>query len=459
MSRKRGRIVLVGTAGIELSRADFFQKELSFQVSCSYGPGRYDPVYEEQGIDYPVGYVRWTEQRNFEAVLDMLADRKLDTGALISHRFSIADAKAAYDVVGGTEPSLGIVLEYPPAEEATRGATAARRVSVSPVAAPGNGIAIGFIGAGSYATGVLIPAFKAARARLRSVACSAGVSGVHAAKKFGIEEVTTETEAVFADPTTNVIVIATRHDTHADLVCRGLAAGKHVFVEKPLAIREEDLDAIEAAYRAAQEREQPPMLTVGFNRRAAPHVKRIKDLLLRQRGPKAFVMTINAGAIPAEHWTQDPRTGGGRIVGEVCHFVDLLRFLVAAPIVQRSVATMEAPTNDTVAITLSFADGSIGTVHYVANGAKAFPKERLEVFAGGKVLQLDNFRRLLGFGWPGLRTHRLWRQDKGQNSFVAAFVAAVAGGGEPPIPFDELLEVSAATIAIARAAESARHVG
>ncbi len=474
MCRQRGRIVLVGVVGLELSRADFFEKELSFQVSCSYGPGRYDPRYEAQGLDYPIGFVRWTEQRNFEAVLDMLSDGRLDVAPLVSHRFPLAEAERAYAVVGGGEPSLGIVLEYPGGEAARllektialgAGTEAGRRGTEAPrhlgtgqrggteplgphsrsalVPSP---TAVSFIGAGNYATGVLIPAFKAAGARLVAVASSGGVSGVHAGRKFGFARTTTDTEALVADPEAAALVITTRHDSHARWVVQGLAAGKAVFVEKPLCLTVEELGEIEGAVG-----DTAPLLMVGFNRRFAPQVVKIKELLAGVTGPKALVMTVNAGAIPAAHWTQDPVVGGGRIVGEACHFIDLLRFLAGAPIARVEAVAMEAATRDSVSISLSFADGSLGTILYLANGSKAFPKERLEVFAAGRVLQLDNFRRLTGFGWPGFKKLNLWRQDKGQQACAAAFVQALRSGGPAPIPLAEILEVSRVTIEVAEA--------
>jgi predicted dehydrogenase/threonine dehydrogenase-like Zn-dependent dehydrogenase len=451
MCRKRGRIVLVGVTGLELSRDDFFKKELSFQVSCSYGPGRYDPDYEEKGHDYPVGYVRWTEQRNFEAVLDMLADKRLDVGPLISHRFALGRAADAYAVVGGSEPSLGILLEYPaPAEGEAR--VRASRVTIDAAApqVPVEGaVPVAFLGAGNYATAVLIPAFKAAGAVLDTVASSGGVSATHAGRKYGFRQATTDTETIFGDEAITAVVVTTRHDSHARFVVKALDAGHHVFVEKPLCSTLDELADIEAAYQRRVDAGAPPVVAVGFNRRFAPHVQRMTQLLAGTPGPKAMVMTVNAGAIPADHWTQDPAVGGGRILGEACHFVDLLRFVAGAAIARWSVAGMAGAGRDTVALQLEFADGSIGTIHYLANGAKAFPKERLEVFVQGRVLQLDNFRVLRGFGWPGFRTHRLWRQDKGQRACASAFIDAVRGNAGAVMPFDALVEVSRVTIEMA----------
>lgn len=442
MCRKRGRIVLVGVTGLELSRADFFEKELTFQVSCSYGPGRYDPNYEDKGNDYPVGYVRWTEQRNFEAVLDMMAEGRLDVKPLISHRFDISEAEKAYEIVGGSEPSLGILLSYPGIEITPE----SRTVQLSPAPTGANApAAVSFVGSGNYATSVLIPAFKEAGARLRSVASSAGVSGVHAGRKYGFEETTTDTARIFADATTNAVVITTRHDSHARFVLQTLKAGKSVFVEKPLCLKLEELDDIERTYAESTGKS---VLMVGFNRRFAPHIQKMKELLVGVNGPKSFIMTVNAGAIPADHWTQDLEVGGGRIIGEACHFIDLLRFLAGSPITDWHRADMETTTADTVTLNLTFEDGSLGTVHYFANGSKSFPKERLEVFASGRVLQMDNFRTLTGFGWPGFKKMRLWRQDKGQKACAAAFVRAVAEGGAP-ISAEEIFEVSRVTLELA----------
>ena len=447
MCRKRGRIVLVGVTGLDLRRDDFYQKELSFAVSCAYGPGRYDAMYEDKGIDYPVGFVRWTAQRNFEAVLDMMADGRLQVAPLVSHRFTLDEAPAAYDLIAGTAPSLGVVLQYPRAEQAA--AQAALATSVVSLKPPTPGApAVSFVGAGNYATAMLAPAFKAAGARLRTIASATGVSGVHAGRKFGFEETTTDTARVLGDDATDAVAIVTRHDSHASLTCEALRAGKHVFVEKPLALTAADVDRVADAARASS-----GMLMVGFNRRFAPHVQTMHRLLKGVVGPKTFIMTVNAGDIPASHWTQDPDAGGGRFIGEGCHFVDLLRFLAGAPIVDTAATAVGRASgaqilDDKSTVTLAFADGSMGTIHYLAHGHKSFPKERLEVFASGGILQLDNYRVLTGYGWPGFRSQRLWRQDKGQHACARAFVDAMATGGPSPIPLDELLEVARVTIGI-----------
>ena len=450
MCRKRGRIVLVGLAGLELSRDDFFKKELTFQVSASCGPGRYDPNYEEKGQDYPVGFVRWTEQRNFEAVLDMMAGGALDVKPLISHRFEINNADKAYALVAGTGTSLGILLQYPGIEISE----SSKSVKLGELEASTNRITgsdkvdkarLSFLGSGNYATAVLIPAFKKAGALLQTVASSGGVSGVHAGRKYGFAESTTDSESLFTDEDTDAVIVTTRHNSHANFILRGLDQGKHLFVEKPLCLTLEELSAIEAAYKGKS------LLMVGFNRRFSPHIQKMKSLMTGVTGPKCMVMTVNAGAIPSDHWTQDIEVGGGRIIGEACHFIDLLRFVAGVPIVSYRKTEMDATTQDTVTLELRFTDGSIGTVHYFANGSKSFPKERLEVFASGRVLQLDNFRKLKGFGWPGFNKMNFWRQDKGQYACAQAFLKAISNNDKAPIPFEEILEVSRISIELANA--------
>ncbi|BFU91063.1 MAG: oxidoreductase [Nitrospira sp.] len=458
MCRKRGRIVLVGVTGLELSRADFYEKELSFQVSCSYGPGRYDSSYEDNGQDYPLGYVRWTEQRNFEAVLDMLADGRLQTDVLISHRIPFEQATTAYDIISSRAPSLGIILQYPEPDVFSQSRLLRRTITRSEEPLESDRSAatpvVGCIGAGNYATQVLLPAFKSTGVVLRTVASSTGVSAAHAGGKFRFSEITSDSRGVIESPDINTVVIATRHDSHAKLAGEALKAGKHVFVEKPLAITREELTALCHIYdECIKQQASPPLVMVGFNRRFAPQIQRMRQFLAGIAEPKTFVMTVNAGNIPVEHWTQDRLVGGGRIIGEGCHFVDLLRFLAGLPIIAvQSMATGKASgtvvCEDKVTATLSFADGSIGTVHYFSNGHKSFPKERLEVFCGGKVLQLDNFRKLRGYGWSGFRKMDLWSQDKGNAACVAAFVDAIRRGECSPIPWDELVEVTQATFDI-----------
>ncbi|WP_416832709.1 MAG: bi-domain-containing oxidoreductase [Erythrobacter sp.] len=454
MSRKRGRIILVGVVGLNLMRDDFYEKELTFQVSCSYGPGRYDPEYEEGGQDYPIGFVRWTEQRNFEAVLDLMASGTLDVKPLVTHRFEVEAAAEAMDLLTSGEPSMGILINYPASEQPERIALE-RKVSLrtaSNDASTGN---VAFLGAGNYAGRVLIPAFAEAGAQLTTVVSSGGISAVHSGKKHGFAKASTDAAETLRDHTVDTVVIATRHDAHAEQVLAALEAGKHVFCEKPLCLTLEELAAIETE-KSARPGQQ---LMVGFNRRFAPHVLQMKSLLDKIDQPKTFIMTVNAGAIPPDHWTQDPAIGGGRVVGEGCHFIDLLRHLAGAPILaHHAIALGSHPampvSDDKAVITLQFADGSMGVIHYLANGHSAVPKERLEVFAAGRVMQLDNFLRLKLHGWSNEKGAKLWKQDKGQTACATAFMRSVRGEAPPAIAEDEVFEVSRVSIEVAEALRS-----
>jgi predicted dehydrogenase/threonine dehydrogenase-like Zn-dependent dehydrogenase len=461
MCRNRGRIVLVGVVGLNLRRDDFFKKEITFQVSASYGPGRYDPLYEEKGQDYPVGFVRWTEQRNFEAVLDMMEVGTLDVKPLISHRFKIDDAVEAYGLLGDAS-ALGILLEYPERIGLEQLTSAVRLESYHHPSPPPENLravgvvpVVGFIGAGNYASRTLIPAFKVAGAVLDTLVTSGGISGVHHGTKSGFKTASTDLEKLWNNDNINTVVVVTRHDAHAAQVLSAIQAGKHVFVEKPVALKTEDLDAIDEAFQKVnRERSEPLRLMVGFNRRFAPHIVKIKYLLERKSEPKSVIITVNAGAIPGDHWTQDPEVGGGRIVGEGCHFIDLMRFLIGHSITGHqammigSVPGVEV-RNDKVSINLSFADGSFGTIHYLANGGKAFPKERIEIFCGDAVLQMDNYRVLKGYGWPGFKKMKLFKQDKGQLACTKAFVEAIKSGQPTPIPYEEVMESSRVSIELA----------
>ncbi|NKW71680.1 Gfo/Idh/MocA family oxidoreductase [Rhodobacteraceae bacterium R_SAG10] len=448
MCRKRGRIVLVGVVGLELNRADFYEKELSFQVSCSYGPGRYDPSYEEQGHDYPIGFVRWTEQRNFEAVLDLMASGQLDLAPLITHRFDIDDGADAMALLTAGVPSLAILLKYP--GPALRESDLVRSVTLNEEPPQPRSGRVAFLGAGNYAGRVLIPAFGSAGATLGTIVSAGGVSAVHFGRKFGFARAATESQEVFDDPDIDTVVVATRHDAHAAQVLAALKANKHVFCEKPLCLTIDELEEIESESTKRPDQH----LMIGFNRRFAPLVVRMKRLLQTVKMPKSFMMTVNAGDIPADHWTQNTEVGGGRIIGEACHFIDLIRHLSGAPITSHhAVAIGEHPAidirEDKAMITLTFADGSIGVINYLANGHKSVPKERLEVFAAGRVLQLDNYLTLKGKGWSGLVRVKNFKQDKGQAACSAAFMASVRDGRPTPIPADEIFEVSRVAIEIA----------
>lgn len=451
MSRKRGRIVLVGVSGLELNRAEFYEKELSFQVSCSYGPGRYDPDYEDRARDYPFGFVRWTEQRNFEAILGLMGSGALDVRQLITHRYAVDDASTAYETLVAAPDSLGIVIDYGGVTE--QGLQSKVSLTPEPVSRVAGGARLAFIGSGAFASRILMPAMKTAGAVMDTVVSRGGLSAVLGGRKNGFANASSDVEAVLGDPAIDAVVVATRHDSHAALTAKALGAGKSVFVEKPLALTDAELDDVEAAYRAAGAAGATPLLMVGFNRRFAPLTVKMKAMLDQLAEPKTFIVTVNAGAIPQEHWTQDKAEGGGRIVGEVCHFVDLLRHLVGAPIINLRSTRLGRPASgsadDKATIVIEFEDGSHGTIHYFANGSKAFPKERIEAFGGGRVLQLDNFRSLKGWGWKGF-SKASSRQDKGHAAGAAAFVQALQQGGKPPIAPEELMEVSRWSIRAAR---------
>ncbi|EWH04595.1 dehydrogenase [Pseudoalteromonas lipolytica SCSIO 04301] len=451
MSRKRGRIILVGVTGLELSRADFYEKELTFQVSCSYGPGRYDPSYEEQGNDYPLAFVRWTEQRNFEAILDMMAGGQLNVKPLITHRFKFENASDAYELLTTDKSALGILLQF----ESEPNSRHEKTVKLNAITNyKPNEPVVGFVGAGNYASRMLIPAFKEAGAQFHSIATSGGINGVIHGEKVGFSEATTDTQAMIDNPNINTVAIVTRHNSHAYFVQEALKAGKNVFVEKPLAITHEELADVKAAYDDAIKTDKAPKLMVGFNRRFSPQVQKMKQLLEPIKEPKSFIMTMNAGSIPADHWTQDINVGGGRIIGEACHFIDLMRYLAGCEIVSVQARRMGDTdtvdvTEDKAAIILGFADGSFGTIHYLANGAASFPKERVEVFVEGKVLQLDNFVKLKAFGWKGFKKLNLWKQDKGQKNCCKLFLDSIKNGTVAPIDANEIFEIASISIDIA----------
>jgi predicted dehydrogenase/threonine dehydrogenase-like Zn-dependent dehydrogenase len=452
MCRKRGRIVLVGVVGLNLRRDDFFKKEITFQVSASYGPGRYDSFYEDEGNDYPIGFVRWTEQRNFEAVLDMMSSGTLDVKSLITHRYDIENAINAYTLLDNPD-ALGIVLNYPNKDQKNltkskvvlNSKTAKDITSTSP--------RVGFIGAGNYASRTLIPAFKEAGAILDTLVTSGGISGVHHGNKNQFSTASTETSDLWNNDRINTVSIVTRHDAHAQQVIEALKSGKNVFVEKPLALTLNELDVIDKAYHEAN-KSNTVRLMVGFNRRYAPHIVKIKELLNSHRSPKSIIMTVNAGAISGEHWVQSSLIGGGRIVGEGCHFIDLMRHLIGHKI-NGFTATMLGNVpgievrEDKASITLSFEDGSFGTIHYLANGGSVFPKERVEVFCDDAVLQMDNYRVLTGYGWSGFKKMKLFKQDKGQKACAKAFIESIVNGKESPISYEEVMESSRVSIEVA----------
>jgi predicted dehydrogenase/threonine dehydrogenase-like Zn-dependent dehydrogenase len=454
VARNRAVVVAVGTVAMDIPRRFFYEKELNFRVSRSYGPGRYDVAYEQRGIDYPIGYVRWTETRNMEAFLKLLADHKLDLQALITHRFTIARAHSAYDLITGEthEAFLGVLISYP--QDAVSGNNDTNRIVIAghdrPIAAH-KAVQIGLLGAGSFALGTLLPALKRFRnVELVIAGAANGSHARHAARKFGFHSCTTDEHEIFNHPAVNTVVVATRHNLHAAQVIATLKAGKHIFCEKPLCLNEEELRAIAAAHNDSASPRS--LLMVGFNRRFAPFAVRMKNLLRETCEPLALHYRVNAGFLPADHWLNDPLQGGGRIIGEVCHFVDFLCFLTGSSPVEVETRSLPNPgqySNDNVVCSLRFADGSLGTISYLANGDKSYSKERIEVFGGGNVAVLEDFRRLelVRGGKKRVFRSRL-RQDKGHRGEWDAFIAAVSTGAASPIPFREIVNTMLATFAL-----------
>ncbi len=473
IARDRARVVAIGAVGLEIPRKIYYEKELSFVNSRSYGPGRYDPSYEEAGRDYPIGYVRWTEGRNLEAFVDLLAGGRLDVRPLISHRFPIERAPQAYELITAKsgEPFLGVLLTYPQPPE---GASADRLVQTGALTPPGetgeppSGVRLGVLGAGNFASAVLLPALsKLPDMELVGVVSASGSSAQHAARRFGFRYAASDEIQLLEDKQVNTIAVLTRHNLHARQILAALRAGKHVFCEKPLALNPAELDEIASQLnwesKSRLEAQSPsPLLMVGFNRRFAPLALRLQAFLAGRQEPLYAHYRVNAGYLPAAHWLHDPEQGGGRLIGEGCHFVDFLSFLVGQPPV--AVSALALPDagryrEDNLALTFSFADGSVGTLSYLANGDKAFPKERLEVFCAGRAAALDDFRSLemaQDGRRQGLRT-RL-RQDKGHRGEWEAFQAAILSGGPPPIPYAHLLGVARATFAALEALRSGEKV-
>jgi len=446
--RKRGRIVLVGVVDLNLRRSDFYEKELSFQVSCSYGPGRYDKNYEQNGQDYPYGYVRWTEQRNFQSVLDAMASGRLNVDKLITHRYPLSDAIKAYDKIQNVPDSLGVVLQYP----ANIDKSAIVTISRQTISAADKAV-VGVIGAGNFSKGILLPALAKTSAKIAYIADLDSAAARHSANKFGANQATTDYKKIIEDPKVKAVFVAVGHHLHARFVCEALNASKHVFVEKPLAMNKDELALVtKTAAKASGQ-----MVMVGFNRRFSPHTMKIKELLAGRNEPLCMNMTINAGYIPADHWVQDPKCGGGRIIGEACHFIDLLSYLADSPVTTVSAAMVGGNATvrtDKMSIVLSFADGSVGTINYFANGSRSYPEEVLEVFSDGNVLRVENFRVTRGYGFGWFKKFKTFRQDKGHKNEIAAFIHRVITGGESLIPFQQMSNVTEATFAAVQSAHN-----
>jgi predicted dehydrogenase/threonine dehydrogenase-like Zn-dependent dehydrogenase len=452
LARDKGIVVAVGAVGMTLPRKVYYEKELDFRISRSYGPGRYDAEYEEKGHDYPLGYVRWTENRNIQAFVRLLAEGKVNVKPLITHRFAIEQAPQAYAVVLGKtgEPFIGVLLTYPEQPDLARRVTLHDRELRSAKPRPlASEVTVGVLGAGNYATATLLPAMRGLPGLTFAGVCTAtGVTAHAVGEKFGFAFCTTAEAALLENPDVNTVVITTRHHLHAQQVLAALCAGKRVFCEKPLCLTVDELEAISQAYKE----QRNPFVMVGFNRRFAPMARQLKAFLANLQEPLALHYRVNAGYIPPAHWVHDPQRGGGRIIGEVCHFVDLLSFFTSSlPVLvhARALPNSGRYCDDNVIVTLTFANGSVGMVTYIANGDKAFSKERIEVFGGEAVAVLDDFRslELIHNGNRQIHKARL-RQDKGHRGEWEAIVAAIQSGAPEPIPFTESVVTTRATLAI-----------
>ena len=465
VARDRAIVVAVGTVGIDIERKTYYEKELDFRISRSYGPGRYDAAYEQKGRDYPIGYVRWTETRNMEAFVRLLADRKIDVRSLITHRFSIERASSAYELITGRsrEPFLGVVLQYSgTASEARAHVVSSEKPAAPPTLPRITTVGVGVLGAGGFASSTLIPAIKkTADTSLISVCSATGSHVQHAARKFGFSHCTTEESEIVQNPAIDTVVIATRHHLHARQVLAAFREGKNVFCEKPLCLSEDELRAICEAYSEIAPPERP-LLMVGFNRRFAPMVQKMRAFLKPISEPLAVHYRINAGYLPPDHWMNDREQGGGRILGEMCHFVDLFAFLASSSVVEvsaRALINFGRYNTDNVLVSVRLANGSEGTIHYLANGDRAFSKERIEVFGGGSSAVLDDFRHLELVRNGRKESDRArWRQDKGHRAEWAAFADAIKRGAESPIPFEEIVASTLATIRIDESAATAHSI-
>lgn len=444
IARDRARVVATGAVGLNIPRKIYYEKEISLINSRSYGPGRYDANYEENGVDYPIGYIRWTEGRNFQAVVELMGSGKLKVAPLISHRFAIEDAATAYEVITGKkkQPFLGVLLTYPTEKKKQES-----KISFpSPVLRPLSSVKLGVLGAGLYANATLLPVIKNNKDfELIGIASTGGLHAQHSGKKFGFQYATSSEDEIINDPKINTVAILTRHDSHAELVVKALKAGKNVFAEKPLAVDNKQLTAVIKTLSTADHQ----LLCVGFNRRFSPLAGSLHTLLANRHEPIHAHYRVNAGYIPLNHWTQNPEQGGGRIIGEACHFIDLISYLVGAPPVRvtaHSLPDKGKYREDNVSMTFTFPDGSLGIVDYLASGDKSFPKERVEVFCEGMIAVLDDYISLTTVK-DGKKKVESAAQDKGWKNEMQVFARVIREGGEPPIPYEQLIGVTKSSFA------------
>jgi polar amino acid transport system substrate-binding protein len=450
-ARKRGTVVAVGAVGMNIPRSPFYEKEINFRMSCSYGPGRYDPDYEERGQDYPLGFVRWTENRNMEAALDMMAQRKLNVGALITHRIPVEESLRAYDIITGKveESYLGILIQYSATSEPI---ALSRRIELHPAAraASGRKAVLGFVGAGNFTQSTLLPPILKLAPRLRGLATGKPVNAKNIAKKYHFEFCATDASEIIRDEEVNLVFVTSRHDSHARYVTEALRARKSVFVEKPPALNNEELDSVLEAYAEAEGTGSAPLLMVGYNRRFSEPVLVIQQLFAARTEPLVMHYRVHAGFMPSTHWMQHPEQGG-RFIGEGGHFVDVMQFLCGAlPTSVYAVAPGDYArryNNDNVLVTITFADGSVGTIHYLANGANAVEKEYLEVFGDSKTARMWNFKKLECVVGRKKSTTSL-SGAKGHAEEIKALLDGFESGAGSPISIESLAATSRATFAV-----------
>ena len=438
MSRKRGRIVLVGVIGLDISRADFFEKELTFQVSCSYGPGRYDEKYELKGEDYPIGYVRWTEKRNFETILNALSKKNLIVENLITERVKLDDFSKIYDNIGNSN-SIASILEYDFRHDKLDTKIQLNTFNFKPQ----KGL-IGIIGAGNFTSAMILPSLKKCKANIKSIASSGGLSGTTMAKKYDIINSTTDYKTILEDDEIDLVFVTTRHNTHANMVCEVLEAKKHVFVEKPLALNYDELNKVVETYNKSNHK-----LMVGFNRRFAPLAMKMKSLVGNSNTPINIIATMNAGMIPKNVWVHDMEVGGGRIIGEACHFIDLCSYLTGSNVISvcmNALGTNPEENTDNVSILVKYENGSNATINYFSNGSKTYSKERIELYHQERTLIMDNWRKLTGYGFKNFKSESS-SQDKGHFNQFQKLMYQVQNGGESLISFESIINTSKASIA------------
>lgn len=454
MSRKRGRIILVGVIGLDLRRDDFFKKELTFQVSASYGPGRYDENYEEKGNDYPIGFVRWTEKRNFETILSAIATKKLDMASLITERVKLRDYALIYGDMR-KKGSIASIIEYP--DETTYKTI----VNHSGTTFKGSKAVIGIIGAGNFTSATILPRLVKTPANIKYIASAGGLTASSLAKRFNITNATTDYKKILLDEAVNLVMITTRHNLHAHMTIETLMAGKHVFVEKPLALNNNELDQIISTHQQLSAKGQKQTITVGFNRRFAPLAMEMKKQLGIGNSPINIIATMNAGFIPQEAWVHDLQSGGGRIIGEACHFIDLCTYLAESKVkavIMNAMGANPKENTDNASILLKYENGTNAVINYFANGSKTYSKERLEVFSQGKILIMDNWRKLKGYGFKSFSS-KSTSQDKGHANQFNLLIDTLQKGGQPLIPLDEIINTTLASFAAIQSLKEGKWIG